>query len=114
MTPKKFIIAMCAWLILFVAIGGGIFGAAGIADVLGGGNFWQPVASGSRVLSRSSFWIWLILMPPCIFVSVAGTLAGIVLPVYIKFRIPMRRKGQPYGWLGAYIKAVERMLQDEW
>jgi hypothetical protein len=56
----------------------------------------------------------MVLMAPGMLIAAAGALAAIVLPVYITFQIPMRRKGQPSGWLGAYIKAVERVLQDEW
>jgi ABC-type multidrug transport system permease subunit len=64
--------------------------------------------------SHPAFWLWMVLMAPGMLIAAAGALAAIVLPVYIMFQIPMRRKGQPSGWLGAYIKAVERVLQDEW
>jgi len=114
MTPKKFIIAVAAWSVCFLAMLGGIFMAAGMAALIGGIDVMQAVAGSPPDLTRPAFLVWIVLIAPCMLLAAAGGLVAIVLPVYFVFRIPMRRKGQPWGWLGAYIKAVERALQDEW
>jgi hypothetical protein len=114
MTPKKFIIACAAWFLCFLAMLGGIFIAAGVAALVGGADVMRAVAGSPPDMTRPAFWVCLILIVPCMLLGAAGGVAAIVLPVYFVFRIPMRRKGQPWGWLGAYIRAVESVLQDEW
>jgi hypothetical protein len=113
MTPKKFAIALIVWLIWFLCLLGGIFMAGGIAVYFfSGGEYGHLAAIQDR--SQPAFWICLGLLAPCMLVGAAGAFTAIVLPAYCVFRIPMRRKGRPIGWLEAYLKAVSRMLQDEW
>jgi len=101
MTPKKFLIACAAWFVWFLCMFAGAFVGAGVAACIWGADvvhtFGTPAAwSHPRVLamdvSDGAGHVWSAL---------PALLAAIVLPVYIKFRIPMRRKGQPYGWIGA-------------
>lgn len=113
MTLKKFVIAWLAWLIWFGCMLSGIFAAGGIvACIFGGGEY-----GSLRVIQDKTsvaFWVFIALLAPLMLVGALGGIAAIVLPAYCVFRIPLRRKGQPLKWLQTYLKAVSKMLEDQW
>jgi hypothetical protein len=113
MTPTKFAIAMIAGMIWFLCMLSGLFTAAGIAVYIWGGG---ENGSFSTLQDKThlAHWAFIVLIAPCILLNAAGGFAAILLPVYCIFHIPMRRKGRPEGFLEPYVKAVNKMLQDEW
>jgi hypothetical protein len=113
MTPKKFVIAFFVWMLWFACMLCGVFTAGGIAAyIFGGGEYGSLAVIQDR--TNPGFWIFIILLVPFMLVGAAGGLAAIVLPAYCYFRIPMRRKGRPVGWLDSYLKTVNKMLENEW
>jgi hypothetical protein len=114
MTPKKFVIAWVAWFLWFLCMLGGIFAAAGVVALVWGGDIVNGALGNPPNTAHPAFWIFIVLIWPCMLIGAAGGLAAIVFPVYYLFRIPMRRKGQPWGWVETYIKVVQRVMKDEW
>lgn len=113
MTLRKFVIACIAWLICFGCLLSGAFTAAGLAAyIFGGGEYGALAVIQSK--TGLAFWVFMALLIPFMVIGAAGGLAAIVLPAYCIFRIPLRRKGQPIKWLQTYLKAVSKMLEDEW
>jgi hypothetical protein len=117
MTLRKFLIAMAAWYLWFLAMLGGIFMAAGIVAFFKSPQVLDNITFGNPPDRTSpGFWIGIALIAPCMLLNAAGALVLIVLPIYTSFHIPMKnmlrkdRKCKVPKWLEVYVESLNKLI----